>query len=165
MEPTGRAAVENVAVCSRRRNAPGVRSVLVVVSTKSTPPVGVPEPGAVAVDLGREGHGWPTMAVLVDTVTMAVDAGLLHVLGEGSRLNAKVPFPCIPRWKSHDVPTASARSVTVATPSVRATVPSIGARCVIDEDDRSRRQAIRRVRRAHGRRESHRLAKTANLTN
>ena len=41
---------------------PGVRSVLVVVSKKSTVPVGVPEPGALAVTVAVNVTVWPRFA-------------------------------------------------------------------------------------------------------
>ncbi len=49
--PTARLVVENVAVPDESATPPGVRSVVVVVSKKSTVPVGVPEPGALAATL------------------------------------------------------------------------------------------------------------------
>src|SRR5271166_3357776 len=59
---TARLVVENVAVPDESETPPGVRSVLVVVSKKSTVPVGVPAPGALAEKLAVKVTVWATLA-------------------------------------------------------------------------------------------------------
>ena len=50
-----------------------MRSVLVVVSKKSTVPVGVPEPGALAVILAVKVTAWPKFAVLAERSTLVIE--------------------------------------------------------------------------------------------
>ena len=72
MDPTARLVVENAAVPEEGAIPPGVKSVLVDVSKKSTVPVGVPDPGALAVTLAVKVTAWPKFAVLADEVTLVV---------------------------------------------------------------------------------------------
>ena len=76
-EPAARLVVANVAVPDASATPPGVRSVLVVVSKKSTVPVGVPEPGALAATVAVNVTACPRFAKPGDAVAAVVVLSLL----------------------------------------------------------------------------------------
>ena len=77
LAPTGKLAVANVACRTRAADCPGVKSMLVVVSKKSALPVGVPEPGALAVALAVKVKDCPKLDELADTPRAVVVLSLL----------------------------------------------------------------------------------------
>ena len=107
MAPATRLVVENVAVPDESATPPGVRSVLVVVSKKSTVPVGVPEPGALAVTVAVKVTVWPDVrrrrrsagdgrrAVLVDDLAdggrdgAGVEVAIAARVGRGDRVRGR----------------------------------------------------------------------------
>ena len=91
--PAGKLAVENVAVPDERVTPPGVKSVLVVVSKKSTVPVGVPEPGALAATLAVKVTVWPKLDVLAEEVTVVVVLSCWTLSAVLMRLKAKLVSP------------------------------------------------------------------------
>ena len=90
-EPTGRLAVLKEAVPPESVTLP--RSSPVVVSKKSTLPVGVPEPGALAVTVAVKVTAWPKLDVLADGTTLVVVLSLLTVWVSVPVLARKMVFP------------------------------------------------------------------------
>ena len=95
--PAARLVVAKVAVPDESATPPGVRSVLVVVSKKSTVPVGVPEPGALAVTVAVKVTVWPTFAKLGDALAVGRRAVLVDDLADRRRdgLALKLPSPLV----------------------------------------------------------------------
>ena len=77
LAPGGKDAVFNVATPLDRFNVP--RSSPVVVSKKSTLPVGVPEPGAFAVTVAVMVTVWPIEPLGIEVVAVVVVASLFTV--------------------------------------------------------------------------------------
>ena len=95
--PAARLVVANVAVPDDSATPPGVRSVLVVVSKKSTVPVGVPEPGELAVTVAVKVTVWPEVAELGEALAVVVVLSLLTtwlMAGEAG-LALKLPSPLV----------------------------------------------------------------------
>ena len=93
-EPTGKLPMAKVAVPDESSRFPGVRSVFVVESKKSTLPVGVPEPGALAVALAVKVNVCPKFDELAEELTAVVVLSLLTVwLKTAEVLVAKLASP------------------------------------------------------------------------
>ncbi len=76
---------------------PGVRSVLVLVSKKSTVPVGVPEPGALAVTVAVKVTVCPTLATPGEAPAAVVVPSLLTtwLMDVEAELALKLPSPLV----------------------------------------------------------------------
>ena len=77
LAPSGRLAVLKAALPPESATLP--RSSPVVVSKKSTLPVGVPEPGALAVTVALSVTGWPKPVLVVEVLATVVVASWLIV--------------------------------------------------------------------------------------